>query len=69
MRLFGSPMLLYIQLIFPICLARQGQRRQGGWTYGTGSVNLTDPTACWVINNTSGKFSQKIRDVLVPGVQ
>lgn len=38
-------------------------------TYGTGSVNPTDPTACWVINNTSGKFSQKIGDVLVPEVQ
>lgn len=51
--------LLYAWLIFPISLSEQGQRRQGGWTYSTGRVNPTDPSALWIINNTSGEFSQK----------
>lgn len=55
--------------IYPIHLpCMQGQRRQISWTYGTGKVNPSGPTACWVINNTSGKFSQKLEDKLMPGV-
>lgn len=46
-------------LISPICLARQGQRKQSVWIYSTRSWNPTDPTAFWVIFNVSRKFLKK----------